>query len=805
MDRDSNCDIGLHLATCDWNWFELGVLWSEHQLLALIFRPVAASLWRRGVGGNRGLGRDRSLGLVSYDLGRGQGFGVLDARVETLVGVLRAESDMLIRKSHGNFMKGDEGVRTLTSFISTEYKYIHLSATEDCELSVDVTDIVMHDGSFLLLPIVNEDTDCSESEDDSNNGMVLSCSDYDTDELENFVTKKKRNITNSLQDYKEIVKGMAFKDIAEAKQFCKLYALAKKVELVVVKSDKKRLRYTCATDGCPFLLLISGDLTTPGNFELNVIEAKFKRAKKEVLENLEGSFVDFYNKLEGYATELRSCNTGSDIVIDLSKEVISNGKRKFLRMYICFKEMKLGFKSGLRPLIGLDAWAVVDKETKRTWTWFMQHLQHSLELQNGEGLTFISDMQKRYCARYIEENWCKRWGKGELKKVLWWAAWSSFTEEFEDQLQEMKEVNGEAGHDLIDKYPPKAWYKPIIGMLEDIMVKTMERVATKVVAVRKWKDDGFSPKSELLFIQYLKISKVCKGSGNGDNGYEVTEGADRHIVNLREKKCTCRTWDLTGIPCPHTIKAMEHKKTIPKKEIHWYYSKEATLAVYKHKLQPVRKEPFWKCDPLHAIEPPELVKLVGRRKLMREREKDETVKRQGVWKQTRKGKMMTCSNCGEQNHNARGCEKGKQPTKKQGKQPAKQGKESGRGKKRQLRRRLVDEDEASEEDINCTTPQPTQESQFEYASSSSYFPVVEDDDEDPRLRPRTIPEDVFLTRLRKKQNPQEPIGSRVIGFRGDKFGVSEPTNLPIGPTGLTWNGQGAVTTNQLQKLRPKRG
>ncbi|KAH0697520.1 hypothetical protein KY289_015002 [Solanum tuberosum] len=311
----------------------------------------------------------------------------------------------------------------------------------------------------------------------------------------------------------------------------------------------------------------------------------------------------------------------------------------------------------------------------------------------------------------------------------------------------------------------------------------MERLVTKEVVVR-WKDDGFISKSELLFIQYLKISKVCKVSGNGDNGYEVTEGANRHIVNLREKKCTCRTWDLTGIPCPHAIKAMEHKKMIPKKEIHWYYSNEAALAVYKHKLQPVRGEPFWKCDPLHAIEPPELVKLVGRPKLMREREKDEAVKRQGVWKQIRKGKMMTCSNCGEQNHNARGCEK---------------------GKKRQLRGGLVDEDEASEEDINCTAPQQTQESQFEYASSSSYFPVDEDDDEDPRLRPRTISEEAFLTRLRKKQNPHEPIGSRLIGFRGDKFGVSKPTNLPIGPTGLTWNGQGAVTTNQLQKLRPRRG
>ncbi|TMW86229.1 hypothetical protein EJD97_021748, partial [Solanum chilense] len=171
---------------------------------------------------------------------------------------------------------------------------------------------------------------------------------------------------------------------------------------------------------------------------------------------------------------------------------------------------------------------------------------------------------------------------------------------------------------------------------------------------------------------------------------------------------------------------------------------------------------------------------------------------------------ITCSNCGEQNHNARGCEnakQGKQPTKKQGKQPAKEEKEIGRVKKRQPRTGLVDEDEneAYEKDINCTAPQQTQESQLEYASSSSYYPVAEDDDEDPRLRPRTISKKTFLSRLRKRQNPQKSTGSRVIGFRGDKLGVSEPTNLPIAPTGLTWNGQCAVTTNQLQKLRPRRG
>lgn len=73
----------------------------------------------------------------------------------------------------------------------------------------------------------------------------------------------------------------------------------------------------------------------------------------------------------------------------------------------------MGFKEGLKPFIGLDgtflkgkakgqllvavgqdnmnhfyplAWAIVDKEIKRTWNWFLGLLQHSLELQMGEGI-----------------------------------------------------------------------------------------------------------------------------------------------------------------------------------------------------------------------------------------------------------------------------------------------------------------------------------------------------------------------------------------------------------------------------------
>ena len=85
----------------------------------------------------------------------------------------------------------------------------------------------------------------------------------------------------------------------------------------------------------------------------------------------------------------------------------------------------------------------------------------------------------------------------------------------------------------------------------------------------------------------------CTVEFNGDYGYEVKDGdTDTHIVNLELKKCTCRLWDLGGIPCHHAIKALLHKKngTIGRGSL--LVQKEAYLLTYKHKLQPVRGSQF---------------------------------------------------------------------------------------------------------------------------------------------------------------------------------------------------------------------
>ncbi|XP_055835251.1 uncharacterized protein LOC129903733 [Solanum dulcamara] len=205
-----------------------------------------------------------------------------------------------------------------------------------------------------------------------------------------------------------------------------------------------------------------------------------------------------------------------------------------------------------------------------------------------------------------------------MKKLFWWSAWSTFVEEFEDQLKTMGSVNEQTPKDLLC-YPPQHWCrayfdtvcknfscennftesfnkwilkartKPIIKMLEDIRIKVMKRLKELEEEGKKWTEE-YSSYAMKLFNNFRIIAKGCLVVANEDLGYEVAEGIDRHVVNLGRKKCICRTWDLTEIPCSYAIKALEHDRQELLNEMHWWYSKEAYMSVYLHKIQPVRRK-----------------------------------------------------------------------------------------------------------------------------------------------------------------------------------------------------------------------
>lgn len=57
--------------------------------------------------------------------------------------------------------------------------------------------------------------------------------------------------------------------------------------------------------------------------------------------------------------------------------------------------------------------------------------------------------EHRWCVRHIYANWSKKWSGLELRKKIWICVWSTYEEEFQDNLKELAEVSKQAAVDLM--------------------------------------------------------------------------------------------------------------------------------------------------------------------------------------------------------------------------------------------------------------------------------------------------------------------------------------------------------------------
>ncbi|XP_049378178.1 uncharacterized protein LOC125842948 [Solanum stenotomum] len=348
------------------------------------------------------------------------------------------------------------------------------------------------------------------------------------------------------------------------------------------------------------------------DYGLYVSKTSCRRAKMKVMNEHMGDFIEEFARLYDYAEELKSTNSETTVVVRTSKNTIP-GKEVFQGIYICLGTLKSGWMEGCTRIIGFDgaflkgvcrgellsciskdgnnqmypvAWAVVNKESKDTWSWFIKCIKHDLELTQteGEGLTVMFDMQKglnlalvdllpnaeiRWCARHIWANWKKVWSGEERRKKFWQVAKAPFEVHLQLKLDEMS-LLGEGIVKALLKYIKNAWcrvlfkdhskcdivennmcetfnswiltarFKSIITMLEEITVKVMERMTQMREFSEKWITD-VSPMAMQILTDNAEHAAIYEVKFNGDNGYEIQHPPYKHVVNLKKKVCSCRS------------------------------------------------------------------------------------------------------------------------------------------------------------------------------------------------------------------------------------------------------------------------
>ncbi|XP_071699927.1 uncharacterized protein [Rutidosis leptorrhynchoides] len=425
------------------------------------------------------------------------------------------------------------------------------------------------------------------------------------------------------------------------------------------------------------------------------------------------------------------------------KEGFKACKREILGLDGCF--LKGPYPGQLLTDVGVDpnngiyplAYAVVEAETSESWRWFLHCLGDDLDLDSNCNFTFISDRQKglmpamarvyphaehRFCMRHIYENMTGTYKGAVIKDLVWKSATRTTSEEFDEAMEELKREDAGAHKYLMD-IGPKHWSrshfsgraqcdmllnnvcetsnsklldgrdKPIITCLEYVRQYLMRRIVTvqKVIA----KSDGpLTPTVSKIFERVKRSANRYNATWNGGDRFQVMDAyLDKQAVDLRTKTCTCRRWELTGMPCKHAVACIWDMSLNsvevgdPEDWVNPVYKLDTWRQVYSFKVEPITRSVSWpKSECPTTLLPPHHKKQPGRPKKKRTKSANEvqepSVKRKrnksaidkeqpmvSKGKLSRAGTSKTCKKCGKQGHNITTCgkpRKGKQSVGTQG-------------------------------------------------------------------------------------------------------------------------------------------
>nr|GLL37918.1 uncharacterized protein LOC109193258 [Ipomoea trifida] len=147
-----------------------------------------------------------------------------------------------------------------------------------------------------------------------------------------------------------------------------------------------------------------------------------------------------------------------------------------------------------------------------------------------------------------------------------------------------------------------------------------------------------------------------------DNLYQVDDHNFKAFkVDLALRQCSCRGWDLTGIPCSHAVAAIRKQRQSPEDYVHQCYSVDSYLRAYEPAILPIQSSDLWPKVDLPAPLPPKYKAQPGRPKKKRRTNPLQEKEQQRTEVRTKKlGEVKRCRVCGLTGHNKTTC-KAKNP------------------------------------------------------------------------------------------------------------------------------------------------
>lgn len=340
------------------------------------------------------------------------------------------------------------------------------------------------------------------------------------------------------------------------------------------------------------------------------------------------------------------------------------------------------------------AFGVVDEENDDNWMWFLSELHNLLETntENMPRLTILSDRQKGivdgveanfptafhgFCMRHLSESFRKEFNNSMLVNLLWEAAHALTVIDFEGKILEIEEISQDAAY-WIRRIPPRLWATayfegtrfghltaniieslntwlleasglPIIQMMECIRRQLMTWFNERRETSMQW-TSILVPSAERRVAEALERARTYQVLRANEAEFEVISHEGTNIVDIRNRCCLCRGWQLYGLPCAHAVAALLSCR----QNVHRFTEICFTVATYRktysQTIHPIPDKSLWKelseGDPNASkaidciINPPKSLRPPGRPRKKRVRAED----------RGRVKRVVHCSRCNQTGH-----------------------------------------------------------------------------------------------------------------------------------------------------------
>ncbi|KAG2395306.1 hypothetical protein LR48_Vigan10g160000 [Vigna angularis] len=269
-------------------------------------------------------------------------------------------------------------------------------------------------------------------------------------------------------------------------------------------------------------------------------------------------------------------------------------KGKYLGTLLCAAAVDAD--DALFPL----AIAVVDTEGDDNWMWFMSELRKLLGVntENMPRLTILSERQRGlveavethfptashgFCLRFVSENFRDTFKNTKLVNIFWNAVYALTAAEFESKITEMMEIS----QDVISwfqQFPPYLWavayfdgvryghftlgvtellYNwalechelPIVQMMEHIRQLMVSWFSDRQDMGMRW-TSILVPSAEKRILEAIADAHCYQVLRANEVEFEIVSTERTNIVDIRSRECSCRRWQLYGLPCAHAAAAL---------------------------------------------------------------------------------------------------------------------------------------------------------------------------------------------------------------------------------------------------------